>query len=80
MPFNRDVKWLLAAFLFGLLALPPLVYFTGITVFGPYVNGGLGAFVSDFFADMARLRWFSWALVLGPLAIVTVWRTVSKIR
>ncbi|HEX7374933.1 MAG TPA: hypothetical protein VF277_08155 [Steroidobacteraceae bacterium] len=80
MPLNRDFKWLLAALLFGLLLLPLLVYFTGITVLGPYAHGGAAAFVADFAADLARLRWFSWSLVLGPLALVAVWRTVSRLR
>jgi hypothetical protein len=80
MSFNRDVKWLLSAFLFGLLALPLLVYFTGIAVLGPYAHGGPGAFVSDFLSDLARMRWFSWSLALGPPAIVAIWRAGSRIR
>lgn len=80
MTFNRDALWLLAALLFGVLALPVLVYFTGITILGPYANGGPGAFVSDFLAGLFRLRWFSLALALGPLAIVAIWRAVSRIR
>jgi len=80
MSFNRDVKWLLSAFLFGLLALPLLVYFTGIAVLGPYAHGGPGAFLSDFLSDLARMRWFSWSLALGPPAIVAIWRAASRIR
>ena len=31
-----------------LLVLPLLVYFTGITILGPYAHGGVTAFVADF--------------------------------
>jgi hypothetical protein len=72
MTFNRDGPWLVAALLFGALALPLLVYFTGITVLGPYAHGGAGA-------DLARLRWFSWALALGPLAAVAIWRAFLRL-
>jgi len=78
MTFRRDATWLLAALLFGLLALPVLVYLTGLTILGPYAHGGLPAFLSDFLADLVRLRWFSWSLVLGPLVIVATWRTASR--
>jgi hypothetical protein len=80
MMLNRDLKWLLAALLFGLLVLPLFVYFTGIAVLGPYAHGSAASFVADFAADLARMRWFSWALVLGPLALVAIWRTVSRLR
>ena len=40
MKFRRDLLWLLAALLFGLLVLPFLVYFTGAATLGPYSSGG----------------------------------------
>jgi hypothetical protein len=80
MTLRRDATWLLAALLFGLLALPVLVYLTGLSTLGPYAHGGLPAFLSDFLADLVRPRWFSWMLVLGPLVIVAIWRTASRFR
>ena len=80
MTLNRDLRWLLAALLFGLLVLPLLVYFTGIAVLGPYAHGGAAAFAADFAADLARMRWFSWSLALGPLVLVAIWRTASRLR
>jgi hypothetical protein len=79
MTFKRDGAWLIAALLFGALVLPLLVYFTGITVLGPYAHGGPGAFLADFLTDLARLHWFSWALALGPLAVVAIWRALSRL-
>jgi len=79
MNFRRDGIWLCAALVFGALVLPWLVYFTGITLLGPYAHGGPGAFVGDFLADLARLRWFSWALALGPLAVVAIWRAFLRL-
>jgi thiamine transporter ThiT len=80
MALSRDVAWLLIALLVGVLVLPLLVYFTGISILGPYAKGGPGAFMSDFVGDLAHLRWFSWSLALGPLVIVALWRVVARSR
>lgn len=80
MALKRDAIWLLAAALFGLLVLPFLVYATGITVLGAYAHGGPGAFLADYLSDLARFRWFSWCLAVGPLFIVALWRTASRFR
>ena len=80
MALNRDITWLLIALLAGSLVLPLLVYFTGISVLGPYAKGGPGAFMADFFSDLAQLRWFSWSLALGPLVIVAIWRGIARVR
>jgi hypothetical protein len=78
MVINRHGAWLAAAAAFGTLVLPALVYFTGITVLGPYAAGGLGTFYADFLTDLARLRWHAWALALGPLAVVAIWRLLTS--
>lgn len=74
---NRNGAWLVGAVLFGALVLPALVYFTGITVLGPYAGGGLGGFYGAFLADLVHLRWYAWALALGPLAAVAIRRLFS---
>jgi len=71
---RRHVGWLLAALLFGALLLPFLVYCTGVATLGPYANGGPLGFYADFLADLARLRPSAWSLLLGPAALVLVWR------
>lgn len=80
MSLQRDACWLIAALLFGLLVLPALVYVTGIAVLGAYAHGGLVGFLGDFFANLAHLRWFSWTLALGPVALVVLWRVVASRR
>jgi thiamine transporter ThiT len=74
MAARKNVYWLLAALLFGVLALPFFVHFTGIRVLGDYAGGGTGAFYGDFLRDLAALRWHSWTLALGPLLVVAIWR------
>jgi hypothetical protein len=71
---RRSAFWMLAALLFGLLVLPFLVHLTGSTVLGPYSGGGAGAFFTDYLHGLLTLRWYSWALALGPLLIVVFWR------
>jgi hypothetical protein len=71
---RRSAFWMLAALLFGLLVLPFLVHLTGSTVLGAYSGGGAGAFFADYLHGLLTLRWYSWALALGPLLIVVLWR------
>lgn len=71
---KRHVPWLIAALLFGAAILPFLVYYTGMATLGPYANGGAGRFFADFYADLGRLRRSAWALLLGPVVLVSVWR------
>jgi hypothetical protein len=77
---RRSAFWMLAALLFGLLVLPFLVHLTGRTVLGPYSGGGTGAFFADYLGGLLTLRWYSWALALGPLLIVVFWRILVPTR
>ncbi len=79
MNFKRDLYWLVAALLFGVLALPFLVYYTGVATLGPYSNGGPFDFFWNFFADLARFRRAAWALALGPLVITLFWRILLRV-
>jgi hypothetical protein len=70
---RRDRHLLLAALLFGLLVLPFLVHLTGLYVLGEYARGGSLKFMADFLVGLVTLRWYSWVLALGPVAIVASW-------
>lgn len=72
--------WMLAALLFGLLLLPFLVHLTGRTLLGAYSGGGAGAFFADYLRGLLTFRWYSWALALGPLLIVVLWRVLLPAR
>jgi hypothetical protein len=74
MSLRRDSTWLIVALLFGATALPLLVYYPGVVTLGPYSQGGPVSFYADFLAGLARLRWPAWALLLGPVALVLIWR------
>jgi hypothetical protein len=79
MNARNDKFWLFAALAFGLLVLPFLVHQTGLRVFGPYADGGAATFFGDFLRGLATLRWFTWLLALGPLAIVATWRGLGRL-
>lgn len=67
--------WLALGFFF----LPALIFWVGITLLGPYGEGqgrGMGTFYGDFFADLARGEFRTWALALGPLILVSVLRAI----
>lgn len=76
MIFGRNSIWLLVALVFGAVALPFLVYYTGLATLGPYSRGGPFAFYGDFLANLARLRASAWTLLLGPAAGVLLWRVL----
>jgi len=76
MSFNRDMTWVLLAAFFAAVVLPVLVFYTGTATLGPYAGGGLGAFLTDYVADLARLRLGAWVLLLGPVALVAAWRVL----
>lgn len=60
---------------FGLFLLPALIYVVGILLLGPYGEGsGLGRFYADFFGDLVEPSGRAWALVLGPLVLISVLR------
>ena len=60
---------------FGLLVLPALIYGVGVLLLGPYgESAGLGAFYADFFGDLVAPTGRAWALVLGPLVLISVLR------
>jgi MFS superfamily sulfate permease-like transporter len=75
---RRDKFWLLAALLFGVLALPFLVHLTGVYVLGKYAGGGAAAFFGDYLRGLVTLQWYSWVLALGPLLIVALWRMLFR--
>jgi hypothetical protein len=74
MNLGRHIAWIIAAALFAALALPVLVYYTGTATLGPYENGGLSRFLGQFWSDVLGLHLSAWTLLLGPVALVTVWR------
>ena len=76
---RNDKYWLLAALAFGVLALPFLVHATGAFLFGRYASGGALGFFGDFMRGLASLRWYSWALALGPACIVVMWRGLWRL-
>ena len=75
MKSGHHLVWMFAALLFGVLALPLLVYATGVRVLGPYA-GGPATFYANYLADLAALRPAAWTLALGPAALAATWRTL----
>ncbi len=74
MKSRHHIQWVLAGLFFGAAILPLLVYETGARTLGPYSGGGPGAFYSAFAADLVHQRPAALALLLGPAALVAVWR------
>ena len=79
MSLKGHLAWVVAVGIAAAFALPVLVYFTGQATLGPYAGGGLGDFLADYLADLARLRAGAWTLLLGPLALVAVWRVIVAV-
>ena len=79
MSLRGHVTWIVAVAIVAAVALPVLVFYTGQATLGPYAGGGLGDFVADYLADLARLRAGAWTLLLGPVAMVAAWRVIVAI-
>ena len=77
MKSRHHLRWVIAALGFGVLALPALVYATGVRVLGPYA-GSVATFYGHFLGDLAGLRPAAWTLALGPAALVAAWRVVVE--
>lgn len=73
MKSRHHLRWVIVALLFGALALPYLVYATGVRVLGPYA-GGAASFYASYLGDLAALRPAAWTLALGPAALAVLWR------
>ena len=76
MHLKRHAAWMAAALVFAAIVLPFLVYYTGVKTLGAYAGGGPLEFFFGFYADLARLRPGAWVLLLGPAALVLVWRVI----
>jgi hypothetical protein len=79
MRFKRHAVWIAAALAFAACVLPFLVYYTGVFTFGPYARGGPWRFAGDYYADLLHLRGSAWVLLLGPVALVALWRALVAV-
>jgi hypothetical protein len=78
--WRRELTIALAAFGFGFLLLPFLIYWLGVRVLGDYAPGaGVLDFAESIWADFLRLRPAAWMLVLGPYVIVQALRLLRRI-
>ncbi len=72
-----------AAFLFGLLAMPFLIWFGGSRVLGPYTHGqnphaGPFALFADYFVGLAHGSAVFWAVALGPVLVLLLARLFMR--
>jgi len=67
--------------LFGLAALPGLIYLVGTTIIGAYENeGGIGTFYDSIFQALTSPRATAWLLILSPYFVVQLLRAVVALR
>lgn len=79
-PLKRELTWLSAGVLGGLVVMPLLVYATGKLTLGPYSRGGAWRFLADYLRSLAHLEWQALALALAPVGLVVLGRTVRLLR
>lgn len=79
---RRELElWFAAATVgFGLLMLPPFIYFAGNTTLGAYERGGLGTFLLDFYSGLVRPHIAYWLVVTGPYLFITLARLLWHLR
>ncbi len=76
---QRELIYLVAELLCGLLLVPLLVWLVGNRILGGYVHGtnphaGPGALLGDFFTGLGQGSPVFWLVALGPAILVTLVR------
>jgi hypothetical protein len=75
---QRELRYLGLFAGFGLIVLPFLIYFAGVTTLGPY-DGGLAAFLGSLYGSFVRLEPGAWVLLLvGPYVLFWVLRLMTR--
>lgn len=77
---KRELTWLTAGLLAGVVVMPLLVYGTGKLTLGPYSRGGAGRFLADYLRSLAHLEWQALALALAPVGLVVLVRAIRLLR
>jgi hypothetical protein len=80
---RRELIILGAALLFGLVAMPLLIWVVGNHVLGPYTHGqnahaGPFALLGDFFVGLGHGSAVFWSVALGPAALVVLLRLFAR--
>ena len=76
--WQREVAFAAGALAFGLLVLPPAIYFVGVRMLGDYEGGGLMGLSEAIWADLLSLRLPAWLLVLSPYLVLLLARAVRR--
>jgi hypothetical protein len=76
---GRELLILVCALAFGLLAMPPLLWFAGRRAFGPYAGGGVEALAQNFFQGLAHGSFAFWVVGLAPYCIVLLARGLFEV-
>jgi len=76
---GREVLILVCALAFGLLAMPPLLWFAGRRALGPYADGGVEALAQNFFQGLEKGSFAFWVVGLAPYLIVLLMRALFGI-
>jgi hypothetical protein len=78
-PVMRELLWLLAAALTGVLLLPPLIYAAGVRTFGAYAAGGARDLMSHFFQGLGQGGLAFWMVAAGPYVFITLARLAGHL-
>ena len=74
---RRELRFAVFGVLFGIVALPFLIYAGGAASLGPY-EGGLTGFLAKLYGDLAHGAPGAVALVLGPYVALQLLRLTSR--
>jgi hypothetical protein len=77
--FKFEAMTLGLAVLFGLLAMPGLIYLAGHFTLKDYAHGGVLSMYADCFKGLFEPRPSFWLLVAGPFVFVSVFRLFRAI-
>jgi hypothetical protein len=84
---TKEVALFVGFLFFGLVLLPPLIFYVGQTVFGTYGGAGYSDFFGDISAKIRQGNWVTWFLILSPYLgwqflrlMLASWRLISRAK
>ncbi len=83
-PRTRALVWYALALLFGLVAIPFLIWLVGNRILGPYTHGqdahgGPFALLGDYFVGLAHGSAVFWGVALGPVLMLFLLRLCVRL-
>ena len=77
-PWGAELVAVAAGLLVGVVLLPALIFYAGVTALGRFEGGSLGHLYSSVFQGLREGSIASWAVILGPYGLYLLFRALRR--